>query len=147
MTCCFFGHRDFPDYLCDNLKSTIKHLIEKENADLFYVGNNGNFDRCARRLLRKLKEEYPYISYYVVLAYLPNKKTEYSEGETIFPEGLESVPPKFAINKRNLWMIEKSDYVVAFVEYSIGGAARAVKIAESKGKKIIHIKQQKNTDT
>ena len=57
------------------------------------MGNNGEFDRTVRRVLRDLKEHYPYMKYYVVLAYMPrNDDEDYSD--SIYPEGLESVPKK-----------------------------------------------------
>ena len=91
---------------------------------------------------KQLSGEYPHIRYYVVLAYMPTEKYEFDTtdyGETIYPEGLESVPPRFAISKRNQWMVEKSEIVVAYVKYSTGGAAHAKKLAERKGKRVIEV--------
>jgi hypothetical protein len=59
--------------------------------------------------------------------------------DTVFPEGLEKIPPRFAISKRNRWMIEHSDYVVTYVRHSFGGAAQFKALAEKKGKKAIEL--------
>ena len=94
-----------------------------------------------RRLLIELKEIYP-IDYAVVLAYLPGKKYDpeiESPTDTILPDGIESVPRKFAINYRNKWMIEQSDYVVTYVKHTIGGASQFKELAEKKKKIIINI--------
>ena len=66
MTATFFGHRDAPDTIKPILREKIIDLIENKGVDLFYVGNQGAFDRTAIRVLRGLKEEYPKIQYYVV---------------------------------------------------------------------------------
>ena len=141
MTCTFFGHRDAPSKIEGTIRETIERLIS-EGVTCFYVGNNGNFDSMVHRQLKQLREKYPHIRYYVVLAYMPTVKDEFDitdYGETIYPEGLESVPPRFAISKRNQWMVEKAGIVVTYVKYSTGGAAQAKKIAERKGKTVINL--------
>ena len=49
MTVTFFGHRRTPDSVKPLLKETLRELIEKDRADMFYVGNEGSFD-CIRYL-------------------------------------------------------------------------------------------------
>lgn len=137
-TCTFFGHRDCPDSVEPELLAAIENLITEKNVRTFYVGNHGNFDRLTASLLRGLAVLHPDIKYYVVLAYLPTKA--YSESyESIFPEGIEEVPKRFAIDFRNRWMIEKSDYVITYVTRSFGGAAKSKNYAEKHGKHIIEI--------
>ena len=141
MICTFFGHRDAPSRREGKIRETIERLIS-EGVTCFYVGNNGNFDSMVHRQLKQLSGEYPHIKYYVVLAYMPTEQSEFDVTdytETIYPEGLESVPPRFAISKRNQWMVEKSDIVVTYVKYSTGGAAQAKKLAERKGKRVINL--------
>ena len=140
--CTFFGHRHTSAEIAPKLKTTIIDLIENKSVALFLVGNQGNFDLLVKKTLSELKKVYSYINYYIVLAYMPTKKdAEYPElfRNTIFPDGLESVPPKYAISRRNMWMIDKSDYVITYVEHNIGGAAQFKEYAEKKGKKVINI--------
>ena len=139
--CTFFGHRDAPKKIEPILKSTLIDLIENKNVDLFYIGNQGNFDCMVRNNLKELKIIYNHINYIIVLAYMPtkNNKFKYDNYETLFPLGLENTPPKFAINKRNKWMIDNSDYVITYVKYAVGGAALFKSLAEKKGKKVINI--------
>lgn len=59
--------------------------------------------------------------------------------DTIYPEILEKTPPKFAIPKRNRWMIEQSDFVVTYVTCDIGGAANFKRIAEKQNKIVINL--------
>ena len=137
MTCTFFGHRDTPKEKEPILKSTLKDLIVNKDVNVFYVGNNGKFDSMVCTVLTELSSVYP-IKYYIVLSYVPKQKTENSE-RTILPEGIETVPLRFAISYRNKWMIEQSDYVVTCVSRSWGGAAQFKELAEKKGKTVINI--------
>ena len=142
MTCTFFGHRDTGSEIEPKLIEVISDLIENKNVIHFYVGNNGQFDYLVRKNLKLLKNSYPHIDYDVVLAYMPRKKKEFDLSDysnTIFPDGLESVPQRFAITKRNEWMIKNSDYVVTYVRHIVGGAAKFKGIAESRGKKIVEV--------
>ncbi|MBR1970364.1 MAG: hypothetical protein IKA17_08400 [Clostridia bacterium] len=47
--------------------------------------------------------------------------------------------PKYAIVKRNQWMIEKSDYVIVYVKQSSGNAAKFKELSEKKGKIVINV--------
>ena len=140
MTCVFFGHRDTPGDISPKLKEAIINLIEEKKVTEFYVGNHGSFDRMVRRTLKELKQEYPEINYSVVLAYLPGKKDpdkDYSDTE--FPEGIEKVPRKFAINYRNDYMLKKADYVIAYVKDSFGGAGKCVDKARRRKVAVINL--------
>ena len=57
----------------------------------------------------------------------------------MFPDVLDNTPPKYAISKRNTWMVNRSDIVVVYVKYSFGGAARFRDMAVSKGKTVINL--------
>ena len=136
--CTFFGHRDCPETIKPKLKETLIDLISNYGIDTFYVGNHGHFDAHVRSTLKELKQEYPHIHYAVVLAYLPGKKAEYEDlSDTILPEGIESVPPRFAISWRNTWMLKQSDYVVTYITHTQGGAAQFAEKAKRQKKEII----------
>lgn len=137
MVCTFFGHRDTPKEKEQVLKKILIELIENENADTFFVGNNGNFDGMARKILLELKKIYD-INLFVVLAYFPKNEYDYQE-YTIIPEGIENVPPKFAINYRNKWMINKSDCVITAAKYPFGGAAKFKEYSIKHNKTVIEI--------
>ena len=139
MTVTFFGHKDTPKEIEPTLRSTLIDLIENKNVTVFYVGNNGNFDTMVRRQLEDLSHTYP-ITYSVVLAYLPTKKSEYDNyTNTILPEGIETKPKRFAISYRNKWMVGQSDVVVTYVTHSFGGAAQFKEMAEKQGKTVIEL--------
>ena len=142
MVCTFFGHRDTPQHIMPLLKSAVETLITQKDVTTFYVGNNGCFDRMAEMTLKELKNTYPHIRQYVVLAYLPTEKQEngcQDFTDTVYPDGLERVPQKYAVAKRNEWMLKRADFVVAYVIGSAGGAARFKELAENKGKTVINL--------
>lgn len=139
MVCTFFGHKDTPKEIEPTLRSTLIDLIENHDATEFYVGNNGNFDTMVRRQLEDLSNTY-HITYSVVLAYLPTKKSEYDDfTDTIYPEGIETAPKRFAISYRNKWMIQQADFVVTYVTHGFGGAWQFKKMAEKQGKTVIEL--------
>ena len=139
MVCTFFGHKDTPKEIEPTLRSTLIDLIENKNVTTFYVGNNGNFDTMVRRQLEYLSQTYP-ITYSIVLAYLRTEKNKYDNlTNTIYPEGIETVPKRFAISWRNKWMLQQSDIVVTYVTHNFGGAWNFKTIAEKQEKKVFNI--------
>ena len=139
MVCTFFGHKDTPKEIEPTLRTTLIDLIENHGATEFYVGNNGNFDTLVRRQLEELSHTYS-ITYSVVLAYLPTKKSEYDDyTNTILPEGIETAPKRFAISWRNKWMIGQADMVVTYVTHGFGGAWQFKAMAERQGKTVIEL--------
>jgi len=57
---------------------------------------------------------------------------------SIYPP-IENVPPKFAISKRNEWMMISADLIIAYVNRSYGGAYKSLQVAKRRKKKIINI--------
>ncbi len=140
MTCCFFGHREVTHNIRDKLTEIIENLITEKDVKEFYVGHQGQFDNMAYSVLKELKSNYPHIRYTVVLAYMPDEHIKEVYGEdTLFPDGLECVLKRFAISKRNDWMIQHSDYAVCYVHKITGGAAKFRDKAEKRRLQIIDV--------
>ncbi len=142
-SCTFFGHYHLSREIKPKLKETIRKLIVEYNVTDFYLGDKGAFDSMATECVIELSEEYPHIKYSIMLAYMPGKKDPFAKypENTVYPEGLEKVPPKFAIIGRNKIMAEKSDYAIVYI-YHFGGAANAAEYADKKGVKIINISNE-----
>ena len=137
--CPFFGQRDCPETIKPKIRTAIIDLIENHGVTMFYVGNQGNFDRMVRSVLKEVTTAYPKVGYAVVLAYMPpTKVANLSEdfSDTMLPEGIEKVPKRYAILWRNKWMIEHADYVVTYVTRSCGGSAKFQGIAIKMDKRI-----------
>ena len=139
MICTFFGHRDTPPEIKTLLRQVISELIEKQGVRRFYVGNQGNFDAMARSLLAEFEQTHG-IRYEIVLAYLPRQEDPLRDTDhTLLPEGIENVPPRFAIEYRNKWMIAHSDIVITYVTRSFGGAAKFKEMAQKKKRTVIEL--------
>lgn len=139
-TCTFFGHRDCPGGLRSDLRNVIIDLITNHGVDMFYVGNQGAFDALVRDVLQELAHDYPKVQHAVVLAYMPSERTESIEySDTMLPEGIEFVHPRYAISWRNNWMLQQADFVVVYVSHSWGGAAQYVQKAFRSGKTVINL--------
>lgn len=143
MTCTFFGSRDTPSNILPAMRNTIRRAITEYGADHFLVGSQGNFDYLTQIMLNTfIKDEFPFIRCNVVLAYMPGTDPVHEPTDspvTIYPEGLETVPPRFAIARRNRWMTDHSDLVICHITHPWGGAAKAVEYAEKKKKIILPI--------
>lgn len=135
--CTFFGHRDCPETIKPKIRMAVIDLIENCGVTMFYVGNQGNFDRLVRSILKEVTTAYPEVGYAVVLAYMPSAKKRADDfSDTLLPDGIEKVPKRFAIPWRNKWMIEHADYVVTYVTRPCGGASRFADYARKNGKKL-----------
>ena len=140
--CTFFGHRDCPSSIKPKLREVLIDLIENHAVDMFYVGQQGAFDGIVRSVLKELVSVYPHIRYAVVLERLPSKRDEFDThdySDTMLPEGIESVHPRYAISWCNNWMLRRSDYVVTYITHTWGGAAQFAKKAKNAGKQLINI--------
>lgn len=137
--CCFAGHANIPDK--ENVKSKLKkeiiNLIENEGVTTFYSGGKGDFDWLCAHVVDNLRKDYPFIKSFLILAYMPKEKDEDNEellklfDDTIYPN-LETVPQRFAIIKRNEWMIDNSNFLIAYIEHSWGGALKTLEYAKRK---------------
>ena len=139
MVCTFFGHRDCYGLDEKLLRCAIEELIAK-GVDTFYVGHQGSFDSLVLECLKHLKKIYEHISYTVILAYLPTPGTECDlyDGMSMYPE-IEGGPPRFAIERRNKWMIDKATHCIAFINRTYGGAYKFAKRAKRKGLKVTNL--------
>ncbi len=141
----FFGHSNclFNDDIKKQLKTILGNEIIKNPSCKFYLGGYGDFDGLCLRALRELKHDFPTIEILFITPYLDKNYSKlelakYYYDDVIFPP-IESVPRKFAILKRNEWMVEQADLVIAYVKYSWGGAAKVLEYAKRKKKRIINI--------
>lgn len=138
--CTFCGHASTPERVRPILQTAIEKIIADGTADVFYVGGQGRFDGMALGILKRLQETHPMIQYYEILAYMPGLKDEFGRGApTIYPEGMELVPKKFAIIHRNRWMVEQADCIIAYVQHSWGGAAQTLSYARRRGLAITNL--------
>ncbi len=127
----------------EQLKNSLVNETIKNPTCKFYLGGYGDFDGLCLRTLKDLKADFPEIELIFITPYLDKSYSKlefakYHYDYVIFPP-LESVPRKFAILKRNEWMVEEADLVIAYVMYSWGGAVKTLEYAKRKKKTIINL--------
>lgn len=133
----FCGHSEIsqPEAVKDWLYAVTRELFSC-GADTFYLGGYGSFDRLAASVIREVKAGHNTCKLALVLPYLNTSMDADGYDYTVYPP-LESVPLRFAISKRNQWMIEQADVVVAYVTHGWGGAAKTLAYAKRRKKQII----------
>ncbi len=140
----FCGHSDF-------LKTT-EH--EKKFLDILsgtvgdhpaemYLGDYGAFDHFALSCCGKYKENHPNITLVFVTPYL--NRTQPGYDTTLYPP-LENVPPRFAISRRNKYMVECANIVIAYITHDWGGAYATYEHAKRKGKVILNLADPESFD-
>jgi len=135
----FCGHRDVTDeaVIVTSLEETVENLILC-GATQFYLSGYGHFDYIAAKTVKKLQMEYPQIESILILPYLNRNYDPSLYDATIYPP-LEATPQKYAIVKRNKWMVDAADTIIAYVKYSFGGAAKTLEYAKKRKKRICEL--------
>lgn len=122
---------DFSQWLAAILPSVIEG-----GASTFYLGGYGAFDGLAAKAVRQQKAAYPHIEMILVLAYLDREVDASGYDGTTYPP-LEKVPRRYAIVRRNEWMVPASDLVISGVTHGWGGAAQTLEFARKKKKVVL----------
>lgn len=142
--CCGFGHRDTPLSMAETIRSAVEKAAA-EGCDTFYTGAMGDFDRMFSSAVRAAKKIYPNIRLICVKPYFSNEiNTNAAYYETFYddvliPTELFGVHYKAAINARNRWIIDHSDFILIYCVRSFGGANDALKYATKNRKEIIRL--------
>ena len=139
--CTFAGHREvYQANIADKLDEAISRIIKNDDCFRFLVGGMGDFDGMCSSAVRRAKRNYTnkQISLELILPYLTqelNENKSYYEisyDDVVVPIELAGVHYKSAITKRNRWMVDKSDWMIAFVYRDFGGAYTSLRYAEKK---------------
>ena len=131
MIIAFAGHSIIPasNNIKEIVKEQIKRSIIKEEKISCYLGGYGDFDKICAAACKELKKEYSNIELIYITPYLSlseqekiNEMMRYGFCDTSIYPPIENTPPRFAILKRNEWMMSNADLIIAYVNCSYGGA-------------------------
>ena len=134
----------------NRVKEIVKEQIRKNIVGAkhiaCYLGGYGDFDEICACACRELKREYAGIELVYVTAYLGlSEQAKIKEMQncglydtSIYPP-IENAPLRFAITRRNEWMMTNADIIIAYVDHNYGGAYRSVQVAKRRKKQIINI--------
>ena len=148
-TCTFAGHREV--YQADvgkALDAAISSILGNgDDSYTFLVGGMGDFDGLCAGAVRAAKRRHP--DKQITLALVePYMKQEINTGkdyyemifdDVIIPIELADVHYKAAITKRNRWMVDASQVLIAFVYRDHGGAYTTLRYAQKKNLQIINL--------
>ena len=141
----FCGHRDY--YLDENRKTELKNLIENlilsERFIEFYLGGNGKFDYTCLAVLKELKKsknnfEIVFVTPYLDDNYLKRRNENGNYDKILYPP-IEKTPKRFAIEKRNNYIVDNVDLIICYVEHKFGGAYKMYKRAINRGVKCYNL--------
>ena len=155
LRCCFAGHSHIYDNtIKDKIKEVAEKLIINFNVKEFWIGNYGEFDRCAKAAMKELQSHYSDIRINLVIPYLTKDIIvanrdflSKSFNQLIIAEYAPSTPKKFQIIKSNRYMIDHSDFLICYIEHSWGGAFQTFEYAKKKKIHIINIETTKKSNT
>ena len=131
-SCFFIGHREAPESLLPILAKEVERHFVEYGVSSFIVGHYGHFDRLAARAVIEIKEKHDGISLTMLLPDPPAEKVialpKGFDG-SVYPEGQESVPRRFAIVRANRWAIKQSDYLIIYAIHPGSNAMRFLEYA------------------
>ena len=138
----FIGHREVENFYFveEQVENNVKELIDKKEYVEFYVGRNGEFDIMVASVIKRVQRDYGKANNSLILvvpypiANMDDMEKYYDE--VIYPSELYNVHYKSAITKRNEWLIDNSEMLVAYVVREFGGAYECLKKAQQKDKAI-----------
>lgn len=149
----FIGHSTICNRkkLFDLVMNTLSEKMEQDEV-LFYCGGYGDFDNLCVKVCNIIKKNKTnckviFVTPYITESYQKKMELLVADGQydlSVYPP-LENVPLKFAISKRNEWMVNEADLIIAYVKYTFGGAYKSLEYARRKNKQIINIADKLDT--
>ena len=147
----FCGHRDFQGNSILKERLTDELLVHAGQTDTLvcYSGGYGRFDYFAAHCVKEAQTKAKNIRNCLVIPYLTvsfqERIKEYNGffDDVIYP-ALENVPPKYAIIRRNEWMVDRADLLIAYITHGWGGAALTYHYAKRKGIPTVNLAEAKN---
>lgn len=159
-SCCFTGHRpkslpfgyNEEDVRCIKLKKTLAENIEGLIADCgvthFISGMAMGIDIYAAETVLKLKEKYPFITLECAIP-CESQTVKWSDDwcrryQSILERSdkntlIQKPYTSYCMMKRNKYMVDSSDFVIAVWNGKKSGTGNTVRYAAGKGKNIIVI--------
>lgn len=145
-SCFFIGHRDAGEAIFPLIEKEIERHIVEYGVEEFIVGQYGRFDGMAARAVKRIKEKVPGIKLILLQAYLKNKPLPEDFDGSVYPEGLELMPRQYAILRANRAMVDRCEYMIAYVHRSFGGAWSCLKYARKRNVRIVNLYTKSDSD-
>ena len=142
VTFCGHANATFTADETQALRDAIFTILHRYPHSLFYLGDYGSFDRLCNQILREQQRSFPMLRRIFITPYLDPDYAHLQNAnqydEVLYP--FESaIHPRYAIAKRNLWMVDHADLVIGYIRYDWGGAAKMREYALRKHKPFINL--------
>lgn len=134
-SCFFIGHREASAEILPALTEAVENHISEYGVREFIVGNYGNFDHMAAKVVIAAKERHPGITLSMLIPYHPAERPlELPQGfdNTFYPPGMKKVPRKIAIVRANRYMVDHVDYLIAYAWHPASNARNLVEYAKKR---------------
>lgn len=131
-SCFFIGNHDAPPEVEQKLRAAVEQHITVHGVTQFIVGHYGAFDAMAARAVAEAKKRHPDVSLTILLPYYPAAPDilpQVAFDDTLYPFEMESVPKRLAITRVNRYMIDRCDYLIAYV-HTPGNARKFLEYAQ-----------------
>ena len=132
--CFLFGHRDAPASIQPRIEEAVERHYLEHGVDHFIVGSYGSFDRMAVGAIKAVKQRHSDICIRLLLPYHPAERpveTPTGFDGTLYPEGMENVPRKFAIVRANQYMVKSANTIICYVKH-FGNTRALLELAQKR---------------
>lgn len=150
-TCCFSGHRMLPEDKIEQIKAVtekyVRQMIIENDVRFFCAGGAIGFDMIAAETVLEMKKRYPEINLILVLPhadqakyYSPDNFRRYTDIKMRADREIYISQAYYrgCLHERNRFMIDHSDYCIAYLTETSGGTVYTVRYGREKGIKIIN---------
>ena len=150
-SCVFTGHRNIDEnFKKKKLKRVIENFI-KEDIRVFYCGMACGFDLIACEIVIHLKKKYKDVQIFACIPCLNQERTFPANEKEKYKKLIEKVDKKIYVSeesyfvgcmhKRNRFMCDKADCMIAYCNQEKGGTAYTVKYFQNSypNKKILFL--------
>lgn len=116
-SCFLIGHREASEKIHPALYAAIEEHITRYGVTEFMVGRYGSFDSLAAKAVKIAKQSHPEVELTLLLPYHPAERPiPVPDGfdSTYYPPGMENVPRKVAIVRANRYIVDHTDFLIAY---------------------------------
>lgn len=151
ISCCFTGHREMSMAEQKKILPVLNDKILEMNLRGVTVFRNGGalgFDMLSAMTVLSLKSKYPQIKLYIDVPFRTQSKLWSEHDKYIYDYILSRADKVTYLSEkykkgcfllRNRFMVEHSDYVIAYIRKSKGGSYYTASYAENLGKKVVYL--------
>lgn len=151
--CSFAGYvQDFNNTDDEKLKLVIKkqirNLINNHSVVEFYVCAESNFDLLCIDCMEEIKREYTSVKLCLMLSEFSHDTELDKYLLNLFDEvvylSIRKLSPQYTLFQKNDWLIEKSDFLIAYLNKNFSCSKKLIKYTDESGQLIVDNLNEQN---